>query len=119
MTENALQVFRYKDQQVRTVERDGEVWFIAKDVCDILDIRNTSDAIKSLDDDEKLTLDFSEGHSGQRGGAQSYNGINEAGLYKLIFNSRKPEAKEFTRWVTHEVLPSIFPSVYPLLYPAL
>ena len=105
MTE--LQVFRYKDQQVRTIERDGEVWFIAKDVCDILDIRNTSDAIKSLDDDEKMTLDFSEGHSGQRGGAQSYNGINEAGMYKLIFNSRKPEAKEFTRWVTHEVLPSI------------
>ncbi|MBQ3446929.1 MAG: Bro-N domain-containing protein [Synergistaceae bacterium] len=104
---NALQVFSYKDRQVRTVERDGEVWFVAKDVCDVLEIKNTTDAIKSLDDDEKMTLDFSEGHSGQRGGAQSYNVINEPGLYRLIFRSNKSEAKQFTRWVTHEVLPTI------------
>ena len=104
---NGIQVFDYKSQQVRTVEKDGEAWFVAKDVCDILDIKNTTDAIKSLDDDEKMTLDFSEGHSGQRGGAQSYNIISEPGVYALVLRSRKPEAKEFSRWVRHEVLPSI------------
>ena len=104
---NALQVFRYKDKQVRTVEHDGEVWFVAKDVCDILELENVSKAVSALDDDEKMTLTNSEGHSGQRGGAQSYNVINEPGLYKLAFKSRKPEAKNFTRWVTHDVLPTI------------
>ena len=107
MTDNALQVFRYKEQQVRTTLIDGELWFVAKDVCDILDIKNTSDAIKSLDTDEKMTLDFSEGHSGQRGGAQSFNIISEPGLYALVLRSNKTEAKAFSRWVRHEVLPSI------------
>ena len=104
---NALQVFSYKEQQVRTVELDGEIWFVAKDVCDILELSNPTEALRSLDEDERMTLSNSEGHSGQRGGAQSYNVINEPGMYKLIFKSRKAEAKEFTRWVTHEVLPSI------------
>ncbi|MBR0253329.1 MAG: phage antirepressor KilAC domain-containing protein, partial [Synergistaceae bacterium] len=63
--------------------------------------------IKSLDDDEKMTLTQSYGHSGQRGGAQFLNVINESGLYTLIFKSIKPEAKQFRRWVTHEVLPDI------------
>ena len=99
---NGLQVFNYNGQQVRTVEKDGGVWFVAKDVCDILSIANARDAIKSLDDDEKMTV-----HSGQRGGAQFLNLINEPGVYKLIFKSRKSEAKDFTRWVTHEVLPQI------------
>ena len=65
------------------------------------------DAVSALDDDEKMTVANPDSHSGQRGGAQSYNIISEAGLYKLVFNSRKPEAKEFTRWVTHEVLPTL------------
>lgn len=104
---NELQIFTYKEQQVRTTEIDGEIWFIAADVCGILELENVSKAVSALDDDEKMTITNSEGHSGQRGGAQSYNIINEAGLYKLIFNSRKPEAKEFTRWVTHDVLPQI------------
>ena len=102
-----LQVFDYKGLAVRTVEKDSEVWFVAKDVCDILELSNPTEALRSLDDDEKMTLTNSEGHSGQRGGAQSYNVINEPGMYKLIFKSRKAEAKEFTRWVTHEVLPQI------------
>ena len=104
---NVLQIFDYKGSAVRTVEKNSEVWFVAKDVCDILELENVSKAISSLDDDEKMTLTNSEGHSGQRGGAQSYNVINEPGMYKLIFKSRKAEAKEFTRWVTHEVLPEI------------
>ena len=105
---NALQVFRYTEaHQIRTTVIDGEPWFVAKDVCDVLGIQNIRQNVKSLDDDEKMTLRDSEGHSGQRGGAQFLNVINEAGLYKLTFRSKKPSAKEFTRKVTHEILPSI------------
>jgi hypothetical protein len=64
-------------------------------------------ALKGLDEDEKMTLSNTEGHSGTRGGAQSYNLISESGLYSLAFTSRKPEAKAFRKWVTAEVLPSI------------
>ena len=104
---NKLQVFNYKGQQVRTVKHNGEICFVAKDVCDILGIANARDAVNSLDDDEKMTVANPDGHSGKRGGAQFINIINEPGLYKLIFRSNKPEAKRFTRWVTHEVLPQI------------
>ena len=105
--ETSLKVFEYGEKQVRTVEKDGEAWFVAKDVCDILGLENARQAIKSLDDDEKMTVSNNDGHSGQRGGAQFLNIVNEPGLYKLIFKSRKAEAKQFTRWVTHEVLPDI------------
>ena len=104
---NELQVFEYKGAHVRTVEIDGEAWLVAKDVCDILGIANARDAVSELDDDEKMTVANPDGHSGQRGGAQMFNVINEPGLYKLTFKSRKPAAKDFTRWVTHEVLPTI------------
>ena len=104
---NAIQIFDYKSNKVRTVEQDGQVWFVAKDVCDILELKNVTDSLKSLDDDEKMTLGFSESHSGKRGGAQSINVISESGLYTLIMRSRKPEARRFRKWVTNEVLPSI------------
>ena len=104
---NSIQVFTYENNNVRTVERDGEVWFVAQDVCDVLGLTNTTEAIKSLDDDEKMTLSFSESHSGKRGGAQKINIISESGLYGLIMRSNKPEAKKFSRWVHHEVLPQI------------
>ena len=97
--DNTLQVFNYKEHQVRTVEVNGEVWFVAKDVCDILEIQNVTQAVQNLDEDER-----SMHYIGRQGEA---NIISEAGLYKLVFNSRKPEAKEFTRWVTHEVLPTL------------
>ena len=97
--DNTLQVFNYKEQQVRTVEVNGEIWFVAKDVCDILENQNVTQAVQNLDEDER-----SMHYIGRQGEA---NIISEAGLYKLIFNSRKPEAKEFTRWVTHEVLPTL------------
>ena len=104
----ALQVFKYSEtHEIRTTIIDGEVWFVAKDVCNILGLTNPTKALSSLDNDEKMTLTNSEGHSGQRGGAQSYNVINEAGLYALVFRSNKPEAKAFSRWVRREVLPSI------------
>ena len=64
-------------------------------------------AVSKLDDDEKMTLSLTDSHSGQRGGAQMATIINESGLYALVLSSRKPEAKAFKRWITHEVIPSI------------
>ena len=105
---NKLQTFKNETfGEVRTVMRDGEPWFVAADVCRALDIGNTSMALERLDNDEKMTLSLTDSHSGQRGGAQSYTIINEAGLYTLVLGSRKPEAKAFKRWITHEVIPSI------------
>lgn len=105
---NQLQIFSNPDfGEVRTLNIDGEPWFVAADVCKALDIGNPSQAISKLDDDEKVTLTTNEGHSGKLGGAQMLNVISEAGLYSLILKSRKPEAKVFKRWITHDVIPSI------------
>lgn len=87
---------------MRTVTKDGEPWFAVVDVCNALGHTNPSVAIKNMDEDEKMTLNISEGHSGKRGGAQMRSYVSEAGLYKMIFASEKPEAKQFKRWVTHE-----------------
>jgi prophage antirepressor-like protein len=114
---DGLTLFTSKEVfKVRIVMRDGEPWFVAKDVCDILGLANVTRALESLDDDEKITLESGEfsgvtltnskGHSGE-GGARFLNIVSEPGLYRLIFKSRKPVAKAFKRWVTHEVLPSI------------
>jgi prophage antirepressor-like protein len=96
------QIFMYQGSQVRTEIKDGEPWFVAKDVCEILDIGNPSQAVSRLDDDEKglITIDT-------LGGKQELTAVNESGLYNLIFTSRKEEAKQFKRWITHEVLPQI------------
>ena len=105
---NEMTVFENEQfGNVRVIERDGDPWFIAMDVCRALDIANTSDALMRLDDDEKMTIDLTDSHSRQRGGAQSLKIINEPGLYALALSSRKPEAKAFKRWITHEVIPSI------------
>jgi prophage antirepressor-like protein len=92
--------FNYQEKQVRTILKDGEPWFVAADVCDILGLINPTESIKALDEDEKSTLRISEG-------GPERNIISEAGLYSLIIRSNKPEAKEFKRWITHEVIPSI------------
>ena len=90
---------------MRVIEKDGEPWFVAKDVCEILEIQNPRDAIaKSLADDEKGVSEIS---TPSNGGYSKMNIISEPGLYTLIMRSNKPEAKKFARWVTHEVLPSI------------
>lgn len=95
-------VFNYKGQQVRTVIKDGQPWWVAKDVCNILGLGNSRMALERLDDDEKgVSLIDTPG------GLQQMQVVNEPGLYVLILGSRKKEAKEFKRWVTHEVLPSI------------
>ena len=91
--------------KVRTVMIDGEPWFAAADVCNALDIRNPSQAISRLDEDEKIiTLISNEGN--QRGNP-NVAVVNEPGLYTLILGSRKPEDKAFKRWITHEVLPAL------------
>ena len=102
--ETALQTFTFNpsNQPVRVETIGGEPWFVAKDVCDALSIGNITDTMNRLDDDEKLTSILS--NSGQ--GRQMWL-VNESGLYNLIFQSRKPEAKAFRKWVTGEVLPSI------------
>lgn len=88
--------------QVRVVDVDGEPWFVAKDVCECLELGNPRTSIALLDEDEKgvHTMDTP-------GGQQEMSIVSEAGLYSLILRSRKPEAKAFKRWITHEVLPSI------------
>jgi len=97
-----VKTLEFKGVKVRTVMNNGEPWFVASDVCEILDHSNSRAAIDSLDDDEKgVTIAYT------LGGNQQVNIINEPGLYRLIFTSRKDEAKEFKRWIFHEVLPSI------------
>ncbi|MEM9424772.1 MAG: Bro-N domain-containing protein, partial [Spirochaetota bacterium] len=97
-----LSLFQFGPQEVRELEKDGEPWFVAKDVAEILGYSSTKDMTRLLDGDEK---------EGQilptLGGNQEMTLINEAGLYSAILRSTKAEAKAFKRWVTHEVLPSI------------
>ena len=102
MSNGELKIFNYENNEVRTTVKDGEVWWVLKDVCDVLGLSNSRKVAERLDDDEKgVTL------SDTLGGTQKITIINEAGLYKVILRSDKPEAKKFMHWVTHEVLPSI------------
>ncbi len=94
--------FNENNKPIRVELVDGEPWFVAKDVCDALTIGNSRDAISRLDDDEKGVSVVAT-----PSGEQQMNIVNESGLYNLIFQSRKPEAKKFRKWVTGEVLPSI------------
>ncbi|MEK5083171.1 phage antirepressor [Bacillus sp. FSL H8-0515] len=101
---NELQkVFNYQEQQVRTVVKDAQPWFVAKDVCNVLSHSNHKVAVSRLDEDEvsKVYLTDSLGRN------QKTTVVNEAGLYSLILTSNKPEAKQFKRWITHEVIPAI------------
>lgn len=98
-----LKPFMYGSFQVRTLTIQNEPWFIAKDVCDVLDLSNSRMAIERLDEDEKNTVSLTDGNRGN----PNQTIINEPGLYSLILGSRKPEAKQFKRWITHEVIPSI------------
>lgn len=101
---NEMTVFQNPDfGQVRTINRNGEPWFVAADVCRALEIQNHKDAIKRLDSDERMRVDLTDPH----GRMQTTNIINEPGLYSLVLGSRKPEAKAFKRWITHEVIPAI------------
>ncbi|PHE75178.1 phage antirepressor Ant [Bacillus wiedmannii] len=101
---NQLQVFNNEEfGQVRTVVKGEDVWFVAKDVCDVLEIVNATRSLSRLDEDELHSMKVTD----SLGRPQDTNVINESGLYSLIMTSRKPQAKAFKRWVTSEVLPSI------------
>lgn len=99
-----LQIFN-NDQfgQIRTTVKDGAPLFVAADVCRALEIQNHKDAIKRLDDDEKSGVVLTDPH----GRPQETNCVTESGLYALVLGSRKPEAKAFKRWITHDVIPTI------------
>jgi len=92
----------FNDRPVRILDRDGELWFVAKDVCKVLEIKLQANSTRYLDDDERGVCLINT-----PSGEQEMTIINEPGLYSLILRSRKAEAKAFKRWITHDVLPSI------------
>lgn len=97
---NDIQIFNFQSNEVRVVKDDnGEPWFVAKDICDVLGMTNPTAAIAALDEDER-----SKFFLGRQGNT---NIINESGLYALVIRSNKPNARKFRKWVTSEVLPSI------------
>lgn len=97
-----IQVFEYQNNKVRTVDVDGEAWFVLKDVCEVLHLGTTAKVAERLDDDEK---GMNQIHT--PGGTQNVTVVNESGLYHVILRSDKPEAAPFRRWVTNDVLPTI------------
>ena len=102
MSENKIQVWNYESSEVRTVQVNGEPWFVLADVCKVLEISNSRNISSRLEPDEKgVTL------VDTLGGTQQMTIINESGLYTVILRSDKPQAKPFRKWVTSEVLPSI------------
>ena len=98
--ENKLMIFENDAfGKVRTLNLNGEPWFVAVDVCSVLDLSNPTIAVRRLDEDERAKFNL-----GRQGDATI---VNEPGLYTLVLGSRKPEAKAFKRWITHEVIPAI------------
>lgn len=97
-----LDVFNFGNKNIRTTMIDDDIWFVAKDVTNILEIANNRQAVARIDDDEKGVI-----ATDTLGGKQNLTYVNEYGLYNLVIGSRKPEAKQFTRWITHEVIPTI------------
>lgn len=99
---NDMQIFTYNSNEVRTVEMNGEPWFVLKDVCEVLGLTDTGRTAERLDPDELTRTTLVSG-----GQNREMFVINESGLYSVILRSDKPEAKPFRKWVTSEVLPSI------------
>ena len=99
---NELTIFNYGETPIRTIQNETGVWWVLTDVCKVLDLSTPGKVANRLDDDEKGMNQILT-----RGGMQNVTTINEPGLYSVILRSDKPEAKNFKRWVTHEVLPAI------------
>ena len=93
--------------EVRTIMRDGEPWFVAADVCRALEVNNSRDAVARLDGDEKTAVVLTDTSSNGVIQKRAMTLVSESGLYSLVLGSRKPEARLFKRWITHEVIPSI------------
>ena len=100
---NKIEIFKNeKFDELRVIIRNNEPWFVASDVCDSLEINNPSQALTRLDDDEKDII-----LNDTLGGEQKMLIVSESGLYSLVLGSRKPEARNFKRWITHDVIPAI------------
>lgn len=99
---SAIQNFAFEENLVRIIERGGEPWFVGKDICSALGIRNHKDALGRLDDDERAEVGIAD-----PSGTKYATAISEPGVYRLTFTSRKEEAERFKRWLAHEVLPQI------------
>ena len=100
---NELQIFNYNGNEVRTIQKDGEPWWVLKDVCTVLGIVDHKVAARRLEEDEVCQTPLTD----SLGRMQELTVINESGLYNVVLRSDKPEAKPFRKWVTSEVLPSI------------
>jgi anti-repressor protein len=100
--EQVQKLFNYNENPIRTVLSNGQIWFVAKDVCEILGISKHRDAVSRLTGNQRGSVKVDT-----LGGAQEMAVINEPGVYKLVFRSKKPEAEKFTDWIAEEVLPSI------------
>lgn len=99
-----IQIFQNEQfGEIRTQTKGGELYFVAADVCRALEIGNPTQAVSRLDADEKNTIISNEGNRGN----PNMLAVTESGLYSLVLGSRKPEAKAFKRWITHEVIPTI------------
>lgn len=96
---NDVKLWQYESHDVRTIEKDGEPWWVLSDVCKVLELSNPSKVAQRLDEDERSNFEL-----GRQGAATI---INESGLYNVILRSDKPQAKPFRKWVTSEVLPTI------------
>jgi prophage antirepressor-like protein len=104
--EKSLAEYMFDKHRVRVIEVDETPWFVAKDICSVLGLKNSRKAVADLPYDEKNTVTSSDGILTGPGNP-NVNIINEPGLYRLIFQSRKPEAEAFKRWVFWKVLPAI------------
>lgn len=109
MSTDIVQPFDFKGYKVRTLTFEtGQTWWVLKDVCEVLGLSNPSRVAQRLDDDEVSKFDLRPNSELGRGLLNTEaNIVNESGLYKIVLRSDKPEAREFQRWVTHDVLPSI------------
>ena len=99
---NAIVNFAFDEHLVRAVEKDGEPWFVGKDICAALAIRDYHQALETIDDDERGGCSVPT-----PSGDQTMIVVSEPGVYRLVFRSRKPEAERFKRWLAHEVLPAL------------
>ena len=102
MSESKIQVWNYESSEIRTVQINGEPWFVLSDVCKVLELSSPHKVAERLDGDEK-----GRNQIPTLGGVQEMAVVNESGLYTVILRSDKPQAKPFRKWVTSEVLPSI------------
>lgn len=99
---DVMELFNYENQPIRSIEKDGEPWFVAKDVCDILELDNNRQAISGLDEEDLASRTVTSG-----GQNREMKLVNEPGLYQLVLKSRTPAARAFKKWITHELLPTL------------